>query len=131
MKYLIAIGLGLVGFSVRSQPCQLLTQTFAIADTIKKDSKELYRFRFSDRQLADLESVIGLDKAVPALRKLQKTLDEDNASLTSGFFWQLDEKLADKQLGALKKECPETLFGVFQREIDFYKSKFKEKQAGQ
>jgi|GEM_PF-6687928 len=117
----------LLSFFAKSQPCKLLTQTFAIADTIKKDSEELYRFRFSTGQLDALQQLPDLEKAVLALKKLQKTLDEDNASYRAGTLWQLDEKLAQKHFDELKRECPETGFKVFEREIAFYKSRCRAK----
>lgn len=119
----------LTSLAVKSQPCALLTQTFAVADTIKKDSKELYLFRFSEKQLLDIRPLPGLEKAVDMLKKLQKTLDEDHASLQKGVLWQLDTKLAEKQFAELRAECPATEFKVFQREIAYYKSRFKPKDS--
>jgi len=110
------------------QDCALLTQTFAVADTMKKESGELYVFRFSIKQLNVLQQMPGLEKPVLAIKKLQKTLDEDNVSFKTGILWQLDEKLAEKQLAELKKECPETGFKVFEREIGYYKLKYRAKE---
>lgn len=128
MKYRIFLFLFLLSYFAKGQPCKLLTQTFAIADTMKKGSGELYVFRFSTKQLDDLQLLPGLEKAVPAIKKLQKTLDEDNSSFKNAVLWQLDEKLADRQLAELRKECPETGFMVFEREIEFYKLKYRKKE---
>ncbi|WP_221393318.1 hypothetical protein [Dyadobacter sp. NIV53] len=114
---------------VKSQDCKLLTQTFAVADTMKKESGELYVFRFSTQQLDALQQMPGLAKSIPVIKKLQKTLDEDNTSLKNGTLWQLDEKLAEKQFAELKKECPETGFKVFEREISYYKLRYKVKDG--
>jgi hypothetical protein len=128
MKWYIAFGIGCsFASSAQSQPCALLTQTFAVADTIRKDSKELYVFRFSDTQLNDISAIPGLDKAVSGIRKLQKTLDEDHGSLKEGNLWQLDVKLAGRQLEELRMECPETRFLVYERELNYYRSKFQSK----
>jgi hypothetical protein len=116
-----------VTFFANGQSCTLLTQTFAVADTIKGKSGELYRFRFSVGQLDALLQLPGLEKPIAAIKKLQTTLDEDNASLRSGTLWQLDEKLATKQFEELKKECPETVFVVYRKEIDYYRAKYKPK----
>lgn len=113
---------------VNGQDCALLTQTFSIADTMKKESGELYLFRFSLKQLDVLQQMPGLEKPILAIKKIQKTLDEDNVSLKNGILWQLDEKLAEKQLAELKKECPETGFKVFEREIEYYKSRYRAKE---
>lgn len=112
----------------KGQSCELLRKTFAIADTIKVKEGDLYRFRFSGGQLDALLQLPGLEKPVTALKNLQKTLDEDNASLQNGILWQLDGKLAEKQFAQLRKECPETGFAVFWREIVYYKSKFQKKE---
>lgn len=126
MKWFLVGGIvSLLGSSAHSQPCALLTQTFSIADTIKKDSKELYVFRFSDKQLNEISVIPGLEKAVTGMRKLQKTLDEDHESLKEGNVWQLDVKLATRQLEELRKECPETRFQVFERELNYYRSQFQ------
>lgn len=128
MRHPILAFLFLTAFYAKSQPCKLLTQTFAIADTIKKDSEELYRFRFSTGQLDALQQLPDMEKPVLALKRLQKTLDEDNESYQNGTLWQLDQKLADKHFEELKRECPETGFKVFEREIRFYRSKYKLKE---
>ncbi|TDE16229.1 hypothetical protein [Dyadobacter psychrotolerans] len=128
MKYRFIPFLFLLSYFAKGQPCKLLTQTFAIADTMKKGSGELYVFRFSVKHLDDLQLLPGLEKAVPAIKKLQKTLDEDNSSFKNTVLWQLDEKLADRQLTELRKECPETRFMVFEREIGFYKLKYRAKE---
>jgi hypothetical protein len=128
MKFSFLFGLVMLPVLAKSQPCALLTQTFAVADSIKKDSKELYVFRFSEKQLDDIRSLPGLEKPVDAIKKLQKTLDEDNASLKNGILWQLDMKLAEKQFAELNMECTETGFQVYRREIDYYKSRFLEKK---
>ncbi|HEV7381660.1 MAG TPA: hypothetical protein VGN64_17810 [Dyadobacter sp.] len=128
MKWIVIFGIVvLFASSAQSQPCTLLTQTFAVADTIKKDSKELYVFRFSDQQLNEISVVPGLEKAVAGIKKLQKTLDEDNVSLKQGNLWQLDVKLAERQLKELRSECSETRFLVFEREMNYYREKFKPK----
>lgn len=128
MKWFVISGIAcLLASSVQSQPCALLTQTFAVADTIRKDSNELYVFRFSDRQLNEISVIPGLEKAVTGMRKLQKTLDEDHTSLKEGNLWQLDGKLAEKQLAELRRECPETKFLVFEREMSYYRKKYKAK----
>lgn len=119
--------LSMVSFSVRSQPCDLLTQTFAVADTMQQDSMELYVFRFSEKQLSEIRPMTGLEKAVDAIAKLQKTLDEDHASYKKRVLWQLDMKLAEAQFTALRKECPETGFKVFKREMDYYHRRYKPK----
>jgi flagellar motility protein MotE (MotC chaperone) len=111
----------------RGQDCKLLNQTFAVADTIKKESGELYVFRFSAKQLDDLQKLTELEKPLQEIKKLQKTLDEDYASYKNGILWQLDEKLAERQLAGLRKQCPETGFKVFEREINYYKEKYKAK----
>jgi hypothetical protein len=129
MRQAVIIYFVMLSFGVMAQPCKLLTQTFAIADTMQTDSNTLYKFRFSAGQLDDLSQLPDLAKAITALRKLQKTLDEDNASFQSGTLWQLDGKLAEKHLAALRIECPETGFGVFWREIVYYKSKFQKQGA--
>jgi len=129
MKYSFLVILIVLSLSVKSQPCALLTQTFAIADTIKRDSEELYVFRFSEKQLNDIRTLPGLEKAIDAVKKLQKTLDEDHTSLKNGVLWQLDVKLAEKQFAELKRECPETSFGVYRREMDYYRSRFVEKDV--
>ena len=129
MRHPILAFLFLTAFYAKSQPCKLLKQTFAIADTIKKDSEELYRFRFSTGQLDALQQLPDMEKPVLVLKRLQKTLDEDNESYQSGTLWQLDEKLADKHFEELKRECPETGFRVFEREIRFYRSKYKLKES--
>ncbi len=121
--------LAMLSFTSNGQNCALLNQTFAVADTIKKDSKELYLFRFSEKQLTDIRPVPGLEEAVDILKKLQKTLDEDHASLKSGTLWQLDTKLAVKQLTELRAACPGTEFMVFEREIAYYKLRFKPKDS--
>lgn len=128
MKWFGAFGIAcMISLSAQGQPCALLTQTFSIADTIKKDSKELYVFRFSDRQLNEISVVPGLEKAVEGIKKLQKTLDEDHASLKERNLWQLDVKLAERQLAELRKECPETRFLVFEREMDYYRERYRPK----
>jgi hypothetical protein len=127
MKYRLLFAFILLGFYPKAQPCKLFTQTFAVADTIKRETGKLYRFRFSDTQLNALKSLPDMEKPVDAVSKLQKTLNEDNDSYEKGVFWQLDTKLAVKQFEELKKECPETGFRVFEKEIEFYKSKFKAK----
>jgi hypothetical protein len=114
--------------TVKAQPCNLLSQTFAIADTMRTRSDIPYTFRFSTGQLDDLEQLPGLAKAIQAMRKLQKTLDEDNASFQTGTLWQLDGQLAEKQLISLRTECPETRFLVFEREIKFYQARYKAKE---
>lgn len=129
MKYSFLVFLMMLSLSVKSQPCALLTQTFAVADTIKRDSKELNVFRFSEKQLNDIRTLPGLEKAIDAIKKLQKTLDEDHTSLKNGILWQLDVKLAEKQFAELKKECPETSFGVYRREMDYYRSRFVARDA--
>lgn len=106
------------------QNCTLLKQTFAIADTIKPDTSQLYLFRFSNNQLAALRSVPALEKAIEAIEKLQQTLDQDHESYKNGIVWQLDTKLASKQLIELKEKCGETPFLVYQREIDFYRRRY-------
>ena len=128
MRYALFVLLFAVPFFATSQPCKLLTQTFAIADTIKKDSEELYRFRFSTGQLDALQQLPDMEKAVLALKKLQKTLDEDNASYQAGTLSQLDEKLAQKHFDELKRECPQTGFKVFEREIGFYRGRYRAKE---
>jgi len=128
MKYCFSAFFFLMSLIANGQDCKLLTQTFAVADTMKKEGGELYVFRFSAKQLDVLQQMPGLGKAIPVIKKLQKTLDEDNVSLKNGILWQLDEKLADKQFAELKKECPETGFKVFEREIGYYKMKYKAKE---
>ena len=127
MKYCFSAFFFLLSVAVNGQDCKLLTQTFAIADTMKKESGELYLFRFSANQLDQLQQLPGLEKPVLALKNLQKTLDQDHDSFKNGVLWQLDEKLAERQFAELKKECPETGFKVFEREILYYKSRFKAK----
>ena len=129
MKYAFFTFFFLLSLIAKSQDCKLLTQTFAVADTMKKESGELYVFRFSAQQLDALQQMPGLAKSIPVIKKLQKTLDEDNGSLKNGIFWQLDEKLAEKQFAELKKECPETGFRVFEREISYYKLRYKVKDG--
>lgn len=124
MRFWLAASFLLMSWLANGQPCTLLTQTFDVADTIKRETGTLYRFRFSIGQLDALLQLPGLDKPVAAIKKLQATLDEDNASYRSGTLWQLDEKLADKRLEELEILCSETAFGVYRREIDYYKSKF-------
>jgi glycyl-tRNA synthetase beta subunit len=125
VKYGVLIILTFWFYTAKAQPCKLLTQTFAIADTLKKESEELYVFRFSVKQLDDLAQLPGLEKAISMIKRLQKTLDEDNASFQGGVLWQLDGKLAEKQLAEIRKECPETLFNVFEREIEYYKKWYR------
>jgi glycyl-tRNA synthetase beta subunit len=125
VKYGVLIILTFWFYTAKAQPCKLLTQTFAIADTLKKESEELYVFRFSVKQLDDLAQLPGLEKAISMIKRLQKTLDEDNASFQGGVLWQLDGKLAEKQLAEVRKECPETLFNVFEREIEYYKKRYR------
>jgi glycyl-tRNA synthetase beta subunit len=125
VKYGVIIILTFWFYTAKAQPCKLLTQTFAIADTMKKESEELYVFRFSVKQLDDLAQLSGLEKAISMIKRLQKTLDEDNASFQGGVLWQLDGKLAEKQLAEVRKECPETLFNVFEREIEYYKKRYR------
>ena len=129
MKYKLLVFLLLLTANAEGQTCNLLTKTFAIADTIKRENEELYRFRFSMSQLHELQELTGMEKPVLAIGKLQKTLDEDFDSYQRNILWQLDGKLAEKQLTELKKECPETSFLVFEREIRFYRSKFKTREA--
>jgi hypothetical protein len=129
MKYRLLIFFLLLAVCAKGQNCNLLTQTFAVADTIKRENEELYRFRFSTSQLRDLLELSGMEKPVLAIGKLQKTLDEDFDSYQKNVLWQLDGKLAERQLSELKKECPETSFLVFEREIHFYRSKFKTREA--
>ena len=128
MKYGFLAFFFLVSVLVKAQDCKLLTQTFAVADTLKKESEELYLFRFSTNQLDQLQQLPGLGKPILALKNLQKTLDQDNDSFKKGVLWQLDEKLAEKQFAELKKECPETGFKVFEREIVYYKNRYKAKE---
>ena len=128
MKYGFLASFFLVSVLVKAQDCKLLTQTFAVADTLKKESEELYLFRFSTNQLDQLQQLPGLGKPILALKNLQKTLDQDNDSFKKGVLWQLDEKLAEKQFAELKKECPETGFKVFEREIVYYKNRYKAKE---
>ena len=128
MKYCFSAFFFLLSWIANGQDCKLLTQTFAVADTMQKGSGELYVFRFSAKQLDVLQQMPGLEKAIPSIKKLQKTLDEDNVSLKNGILWQLDEKLAEKQFAELKKECPETGFKVFEREIGYYKMKYRAKE---
>jgi hypothetical protein len=128
MKFRLSALFFLSALFSKAQDCKLLTQTFAIADTMKKEGGELYVFRFSLKQLDDLQQLSGLGKPILAIKKLQKTLDEDNASLKNSTFWQLDEKLADKLFNDLKRECPETGFKVFEREINYYRGKYKVKE---
>ena len=129
MKYYFSAFFFLLSLVAKSQDCKLLKQTFAVADTMKNESGELYVFRFSTQQLDALQQMPGLEKSIPAIKKLQKTLDEDHGSLKNGTFWQLDEKLAEKQFAELKKECPETGFKVFEREISYYKLRYKVKDG--
>jgi hypothetical protein len=128
MKQALFFYLLILSFSVKAQPCKLLSQTFAIADTMRSTGDVPHKFRFSTGQLDDLEQVPGLTKAIQALRKLQKTLDEDNTSYQRGTLWQLDGLLAAKQLASLRTECPGTPFLVFEREIRFYQSRYKAKE---
>ena len=128
MKYGFLAFFFLVSVLVKAQDCKLLTQTFAVADTLKKESEELYLFRFSTNQLDQLQQLPGLEKPILVLKNLQKTLDQDNDSFKKRVLWQLDEKLAEKQFAELKKECPETGFKVFEREIVYYKNRYKAKE---
>lgn len=128
MRFKLIAGLAMLPFFANSQPCALLTQTFAIADTMRKDRKELYVFRFSDKQLGEIKQLPGLEKATTAIQKLQTTLNQDRESLQKNLFWQLDEKLAQKQLEELRKECPETGFNVYRKEIEYYLSRFQVKK---
>lgn len=129
MKYRLLTFFLLFTVYAKGQHCNLLTQTFAVADTINRESEELYRFRFSTSQLHDLQELPGMEKPVLVIGKLQKTLDEDFDSYQKKILWQLDGKLAEKQLIELKNDCPETSFRVFEREIHFYRSKFKTREA--
>lgn len=129
MKYGFFAFFFMFSLIAKGQDCKLLSQTFAVADTMKKESGELYIFRFSTQQLDALQQMPGLEKSIPVIKKLQKTLDEDHGSLKNGTFWQLDEKLAEKQFAELKKECPETGFRVFEREISYYKLRYKVKDG--
>ena len=122
-RLLILAGM-LVPTSGFGQNCTLLKQTFAIADTIKPDTSQLYLFRFSISQLVALKNVPALEKAVEVIGKLQQTLDQDHESYKNGLVWQLDTKLASKQLIELKEKCGETPFLVYQREIDFYHRRY-------
>jgi hypothetical protein len=126
MKYVLsAFFLVAVGFLGKAQPCTLLTKTFAVADTMGVKEGELYRFRFSKPQLDQLAGIPGLEKPVAAIGKLQKTLDQDNSSFREGVFWQLDEKLAEKFLVELQGFCPETEFGVYWKELMYYRRYYK------
>lgn len=129
MKYCFPAFFFLLSITANGQECKLLTQTFAVADTMKKESGELYLFRFSINQLEQLRYLPGLEKPILAIKNLQKTLDEDNDSFKKGVLWQLDEKLAEKQFAELKRECPQTGFKVFEREILYYKSRFRAKDT--
>jgi len=113
--------------NLKAQKCVLLTQTFAIADTINQNPEKLYRFRFSEKQLNEIQMLPGLEKPVTTIRKLQRTLNEDFDSFSQQIFWQLDTKLAQKYLDELRTECPETAFKAYQNEIVYYKSKYKAK----
>ena len=120
-----------LSMKTKAQKCVLLIQTFAVADTINKDSNKLYRFRFSEKQMNEIQMLPGLEKPIIAIKKLQRTLDEDFDSYSKSLLWQLDTKLAQKQLEELRKECPETAFRAYENEILYYKSKFKAKEIRQ
>lgn len=125
MKFLTLALTVAVAPLLHAQPCTLLTETFREANRLKNESKEFQKFRFSENQLQQVKLLPGLEKAVDGISVLQKTLDQDNESLVRGHLWQLDEKLAMHQLEALKKECPETGFKVYEDEVLYYKSKYK------
>jgi hypothetical protein len=108
-----------------SQPCKLLTDTFREADKLRSNTDEFQRFRFSENQLDQVKLMPGLDKPVTGLKNLQKTLDQDYQSYAQGLLWQLDEKLAEHHVEAIKKECPETSFKVYEDEVLFYRSKYR------
>jgi len=108
-----------------SQPCSLLTDTFREADKLRSEKDEFQRFRFSEKQLDQVQLLPGLDKGINNIRTLQKVLDQDFDSYSKNLFWQLDEKLATHRLDEVKKECPETSFKVYEDEIIFYKSKYR------
>lgn len=127
MKWIYAVLVVLTSLQLKAQPCQLLTQTFAVADTIKVAEKELYKFRFSENQLTQLLSFPGLKEPIEAVQQLQRTLDQDNESFRKQVWWQLDGKLAEKYLEELKRLCPQTSFGVYARELGYYKAYFKPK----
>ena len=118
-----------LSIQTKAQKCVLLSQTFAVADTINKNHEQLYRFRFSEKQLNEIQVMPGLEKPVVAIRKLQRTLDEDFDSYSKALFWQLDTKLAQKQLEELRKECSETAFKAYEFEMVYYKSKYKAKEV--
>jgi len=120
-----------LSMKTKAQKCVLLIQTFAVADTINKDLNKLYRFRFSEKQMNEIQMLPGLEKPIIAIKKLQRTLDEDFDSYSKSLLWQLDTKLAQKQLEELRKECPETAFRAYENEILYYKSKFKAKEIRQ
>ena len=108
-----------------SQPCSLLTDTFREADKLRSEKDEFQRFRFSEKELDQVQLLPGLDKGINNIRTLQKVLDQDFDSYSKNLFWQLDEKLATHRLEEVKKECPETSFKVYEDEIIFYKSKYR------
>lgn len=108
-----------------AQPCSLLTVTFREADKLRSEKEEFQRFRFSEKQLDQVQVLPGLDKGITNIRILQKVLDQDFDSYTRSLFWQLDEKLATHRLEEVKKECPETSFKVYEDEIIYYKSKYR------
>ena len=108
-----------------SQPCSLLTDTFREADKLRSEKDEFQRFRFSEKQLDQVQMLPGLDKGITNIRTLQKVLDQDFDSYSKNLFWQLDEKLATHRLEEVKKECPETSFKVYEDEIIYYKSKYR------
>jgi len=120
-----------LSIQTKAQKCVLLTQTFAVADTMNKNHEQLYRFRFSEKQLNEIQMLPGLEKPIIAIKKLQRTLDEDFDSYSKSLLWQLDTKLAQKQLEELRKECPETAFKAYEDEILYYKSKYKAKEIKQ
>lgn len=125
MKYGYIFCMALLAHFSYAQPCKLLTDTFREADKLRKDNAAFQRFRFSNKQLDDVQLMPGLEKGVIGIKNLQKVLDQDFDSYTQNLFWQLDGKLATYKLGEVKKECPETSFKVYEDEIIYYKSKYR------
>ncbi|PWJ56840.1 hypothetical protein CLV98_110151 [Dyadobacter jejuensis] len=123
----LVLGLGCV-VPLFGQQCPILTQTLDAVERMQEDTTRLYAFRFRDAQLKTLAQWPGQEVPVRLLEDLQHTLDQDGSSLKEKHFWMLDEKLAAKQLDALEKLCPDTEFGVYRREIAYYRGQFKEKE---
>ncbi|WP_025761238.1 hypothetical protein [Dyadobacter tibetensis] len=124
MRYACLIACLFISHGLWAQHCPVLTQTLAVIDSMQVDSSRLFQFRFKEKQLNTLAQWPGQEVPVRLLGELQHTLNEDGNSLKEKHYWLLDEKLAEKQLDALQKLCPQTRFGVYQREMDYYRRRY-------